>query len=285
MENTKNKPLEYELVKIDPSGDVYFEHYFDQGRLVSNHWHNDIELILLLNGELDVSMGKQTLHYKQDDIILINSQVVHSTICTAPNESILVQIPYPFLKRYIPDMDDYIFTVDCFSEDSLVKTKLLQLKETLQQMLLVNEYHPDGGKLQFTSLLFKLLYQLYHNFRTQDFQSSMQKKAKDLNKLEPVLDYIQEHYTEPLSLREIAHVAGFQFEYFCRLFKKNMGLTCLEYMNEIRLSHFYNDLIATDHPIQYLLDLHGFTNYKLFRKLFAAKFHTTPSQLRQSLQS
>jgi len=63
-----------------------------------------------------------------------------------------------------------------------------------------------------------------------------------------------------------------------------MGVTYLQYLNEIRLSHIYQDLITTELPIQEILELHGFTNYKLFRKVFAQKFQMTPSEIR-NLQS
>jgi len=61
-----------------------------------------------------------------------------------------------------------------------------------------------------------------------------------------------------------------------------MGVTYLQYLNEIRLSHIYQDLITTELPIQEILELHGFTNYKLFRKVFSQKFQMTPSEVRNS---
>lgn len=284
MKKTKEPLRMHEYVEIPSTKDIYFEHYFDQGRLVSNHWHNEVEIIYMLKGNLDVSIGNKTLHYQKNDLLLINSKVVHSTMCTSPNESMLLQIPYTFLKRYIPDVDNYMFHIDCFSTNPIVQTKIMKLKETLQKMLIVTEYHPEGEWLQFGSLLFELLYLLYHNFKITDPQAGLQRQAKDLNKLDSVLDYTQKHYSELISLDKIADIAGFQPQYFCRLFKKNMGITYLQYLNEIRLSHIYQDLITTSLPIQKILDLHGFTNYKLFRKVFFQKFQMTPSEIR-NLQS
>lgn len=280
MKEPAEKLRIHEYVEIPSTKDIYFEHYFDQGRLVSNHWHNEVEIIYLLKGNLDVTIGSKTLHYQENDLVLINTKVVHSTVCTAPNESILVQIPYTFLKRYIPDVDRHMFYIDCFSTNPIVQTKISQLKETLKKMLIVTEYHPEGEWLHFGSLLFELLYLLYHDFKITDPQAGFQQQAKNLNKLDSVLDYTQKHYSKSISLDEIADIAGFQSQYFCRLFKKNMGVTYLQYLNEIRLSHIYQDLITTELPIQEILELHGFTNYKLFRKVFAQKFHMTPSEIR-----
>ena len=45
-----------------------------------------------------------------------------------------------------------------------------------------------------------------------------------MDRLEPVLDYISEHYRESISLNEIAEVASLQTGYFCRFFKKKWEL-------------------------------------------------------------
>ena len=84
----------------------------------------------------------------------------------------------------------------------------------------------------------------------------------------------------PVPLSEIADVAMLQAKYFCRFFKKCMGVTFLEYQNEIRLSRIYDDIINTDDQISHILERHGFTNYKLFRRMFRERFGCTPTKLR-----
>lgn len=84
----------------------------------------------------------------------------------------------------------------------------------------------------------------------------------------------------PVPLSEIADVAMLQAKYFCRFFKKCMGVTFLEYQNEIRLSRIYDDIINTDDQISHILERHGFTNYKLFRRMFRERFGCTPTELR-----
>ena len=51
-----------------------------------------------------------------------------------------------------------------------------------------------------------------------------------------------------------------------------MGVTFLEYQNEYRLSFIYKDLINTKAPVHVILERHGFTNYKLFRRMFQEHF-------------
>ena len=54
----------------------------------------------------------------------------------------------------------------------------------------------------------------------------------------------------------------------------------MEYQNELKLSYIYRDLISTDDKISEILEKHGFTNYKLFRRMFAKHFSATPSKVR-----
>ena len=56
------------------------------------------------------------------------------------------------------------------------------------------------------------------------------------------------------------------------------------YLNEFRLSKIYADIVQTDTPIYQILEKHGFTNYKVFRRMFAERFHDTPSHIRRNMQ-
>lgn len=150
---------------------------------------------------------------------------------------------------------------------------------------IANDIRPEGYLLRFNSLLFEILFQLYHNFSIKIFQADLTHKAKDLNRLNLVLDYTNQNYNRPISIDEISQIAYLDSGYFCRFFKKHMGLTFLEYLNEVRLSHIYQDLISTQDTLQHILERHGFTNYKLFRRVFLEHFQATPSQIRKHLHN
>ena len=209
------------------------------------------------------------------------------TMFRRTNIGIVFQIPMDFIRLYIPDVQQLRFVLDDPSPDPIRQTKLNRFKETLRQMQIADDIRPDGYVLRFNSLLFEMLFQLYHNFSVKIFHADLSHKEKDLNRLTHVLDYTNQNYNRPISLEEISGIAfleadalGLNKEYFCRFFKKHMGLTFLEYQNEVRLSHIYHDLITTKDTLQQILERHGFTNYKLFRRMFQEHFHGTPSQIR-----
>ena len=277
----KSKEISHEIIDVPVDTNVKFRTSTDPGSYIPMHWHRAIEIIYMQEGSLDVTIESENFTIQKGDCIVINGNVLHSTKCTSPNTAILLQIPLDFMEKYIPDLGQLIFLFDFRTKEQKQQTKQTMFKTILEQLQLINNVRPDGYLLRFNSLIFELLFQLYHNFAVKILQSNISQKKKDMNRLEPVLDYISKHYREPISLNEIAEVACLQTGYFCRFFKKKMGITFLEYQNEYRLSFIYRDLITTRDPVHVILERHGFTNYKLFRRMFLEHFGNTPTQIRK----
>ena len=101
-----------------------------------------------------------------------------------------------------------------------------------------------------------------------------------LERLSEITDYIEEHHTERLSLEEVSGRFYLSREYFSRFFKENMGVTFSKYLNQIRLMHIYHDLCSTKENILDITEKHGFTNYKLFNKMFQETYGCKPRELR-----
>lgn len=258
-----------------------FRTSIDSGSYVPPHWHYAIEIIYLLDGELDVTIESHTTHLTAGQCILINTDVMHSTKCTSSNTAILLQIPVEFAELYIPDIHQLLFVLDERPDNPVRQTKLVQLKETLMQMRIVNDIRPERYLLRFNSLLFELLFQLCHNFSVKVFHSNSNQKQKDFERLNQVIQYTAQNYTHPISLEEISQVVFLQPGYFCRFFKKRMGITYQEYLNEYRLSFIYRDLISTTDSLSVILERHGFTNYKVFRRVFQEHFGASPMKIRK----
>lgn len=277
----KNTENAYEIIRVQKNTGVRFYTSEDPGSYIPNHWHTAIEIIYLLEGELTVTVEAVPHLVSAGQCILINPSVIHSTKCTTPNKAILFQIPVDFISLYIPDVQQLYFTLDDPADNPIRQTKLDTFKEALRQMQIVNDIRPEGFLLRFNSLLFEVLFQLYHNFSVKVIKGNPNQRTKDLDRLNRVLEYTRKNYNQPISIDEIAGIAYLESGYFCRFFKKYMGSTFLEYQNELRLSHIYHDLISTDDTVAGILERHGFTNYKLFRRMFTQHFGMTPSQIRK----
>ena len=271
----------YEVISTLESTGVHFRTSIDPGSYVPAHLHHAVEIIYLLEGSLTVTIESSVREYHAGECVLINADIIHSTKCTAPNKAILFQIPLSLLSLYLPDAEQLVFNLDNPEGSDIRRTKLDIFKDTLTQMQIVNDIRPEGFILRFNSLLFEILFQLFHNFCVRVVHSNQSQRDKDRVRLDTILNYINQNYRRHISIEEIAGVAYLQSGYFCRFFKKCMGITFLEYQNELRLSYIYQDIIATDDSIKDILERHGFTNYKLFRRMFSEHFGATPTEVRK----
>ncbi len=281
MERNENS---YEIIDVSDITNVRFYTSTDQGSYIPLHWHRAAEIIYMQEGTLDITVESRCFTICPGDCTLINANVLHSTKCISPNKAIVLQLPLDFMEKYIPDVQQLLFILEHTVSDPVRKTKTAMLCTVLEQMQIIDDIRPDGFIMRFNSLLFELLFQLYHNFSVKIFPDDLSQKKKDLDRLNPVLKYIADNYRRPISLTEISEIACLQKGYFCRFFRKRMGVTFLEYQNEYRLSFIYRDLISTADPVHVILERHGFTNYKLFRRMFQEHFGSTPTQIRRSCQ-
>jgi len=144
------------------------------------------------------------------------------------------------------------------------------------------EKKEDGYQLLFTSLFYEFLHELYKNHSVKLSIHNKNKAAKNLNRIEQIMDYVKSHYQNPITLDEISGSLSITSEYFCRLFKKYTNQTFLEYVNTVRLVHIYYDLIHSNDSITYLMDKNGITNYKVFIRMFKEAYGTTPIKIRSS---
>jgi AraC-like DNA-binding protein len=138
----------------------------------------------------------------------------------------------------------------------------------------------DGYQLLFRSKLNLFLHTLYSNFATKYNCDEKNNVAKNLLRLKKVIDYVQQNYAEPQSIKKVASLVALNPEYFCRSFKRYTGLTFGEYINLVRLTYIHKDVLHTNDSIITIQERHGFTNYKVFNRMFKEAYGCTPSKLR-----
>lgn len=272
----------HENVEIQPNLQVRFLIYEENSIFVTNHWHNSLEILYIKSGSMKVWINDNSYLLRKDDFIIINSRDIHATECLEPSTIQLLQIPYPILNAKIPDIDYMHFDPNVLED--VIKRSLLnsQIVKLLYDMGEVYQSNNIGYALKFSSILFELLYLLVNDCRIDISSTMKSKNDSNRERLMLIINYIKLHYAEPISLKDAASLVSLNPEYFCRFFKKNMGTTFLDYLNEVRLANIYRDIIDTDKTITQLLELHGFTNYKLFIKMFRTKYGCTPRKKRKS---
>lgn len=271
----------YEFIAPSEMLDIHLEFFIDPGGSVINKHHHDwIEIIYLIHGDLEVQINNETKKLKKNDFIVINPMSIHSTLCRDGNTAILLQIPLSFLEKFVPDIREYSFFVDLDSTDPRTQTKLGDIRGTLQSLWIAYQFQAEGYLFRCYSLIFELIYILVHSFSKKLDRGELQRTQKNLERIEAIINYVNDHYTEAISIREIAGKVGLNEIYFSRFFKANMGTTFLEYLNMVRLEKIYVDLLNTDLSIRDIQEKHGFYNEKVFRRMFREVYGCSPREAR-----
>lgn len=127
----------------------------------------------------------------------------------------------------------------------------------------------------------EIFFELVNQFAGTGEAVQKPENRETLERLEEMIEYIEIHHREPISLEQIASHFYLSREYFSRFFRKSMGVTFTRYVSQVRLMHIYQEICNTDTGIMELAEKHGFTNYKLFNKMFHEVYGCTPREVRK----
>ena len=240
------------------------------------HWHEYVEILYLIRGQFSAIVQATEYRLNEGDLIIINSGDLHMTrsnTCTY----LLLQISASQMRQYLPDFDTMRFdTIIPYSEQPA------PLRALLSEMNEIRQNPSDSYQLLFTSRLYEFLYHLCRSYSHQIPSASLTGSQRDLQRVTHVMNWVKVHYPEPLSLETAADSLALSKEYFCRLFKKYTGQTFLEYLNDVRTMHLYEDLQNSDETITVLMEKNGLSNYKIFMRTFKKLYGYTPQKMRSN---
>ena len=106
-------------------------------------------------------------------------------------------------------------------------------------------------------------------------------ESQKITAIKTVLSYITEHYQETLYVQDLASQINMNEQYFCRFFKRSIGKTPIDYINDYRLNKVIRLLETGDAPVTEVCLECGFNNMGNFQRLFKRKTGTTPLQYRK----
>lgn len=103
-----------------------------------------------------------------------------------------------------------------------------------------------------------------------------------LDKVERMACYIAQHYTEPLTVKQIGDVVKLHRNYAMNLFQKTFGTTLINYLTQHRISHAQRLLATTDQTIADVAFNSGFNSISRFNNAFRRACGCPPRDYRRS---
>ena len=143
----------------------------------------------------------------------------------------------------------------------------------------LSSFPPNADMYAISHLMKMLLFFAEHN--TLADPEKIQPLRSDIQK---VLDYIDYHYADPITVQEMSRLVALERSYFCRIFKSAVGVSPKEYLTKLRLDKARYLLTETNLPIGKISESVGFFSFSSFSRLFTAQYQQSPSQYRKNFR-
>ena len=222
--------------------------------------------------------------YNAGDLIFINQGLIHGGI---PENCIYECIVFDlqFLLMHGAAMTQYmtkltgcsILIQSHFTRcDKDLFAIAAQLFEAVEKKAPAYELNTVGALYLFLGIIFQ------KNYYTA-YTKTTRRNLKEANHIKPVLEYIENHYMEKISLEKMSRIAGISPKYFCRCFKIFFHMTASDYLNYKRVEQACYELTVLDKSVTEVGFDCGFHDTSYFIRIFKKYKGMTPNQLKQSI--
>ncbi|RDU24096.1 GH39 family glycosyl hydrolase [Anaerosacchariphilus polymeriproducens] len=241
------------------------------------HFHQYIELIYVLEGEILLQVENEEFEMKADDIIIINANKKHSY--QAKMEVLLscFRINYQKLSLLL-NTSQILFWCNSIIDKNKAYDNLREIMKRI-----FNQYFEeiDQGRIYLSSKYYELLHIIVSNFMMKsDDQRFKNDKDMEEERVAEIYNYINANYDQQISLNDLSGKMYLSVPYLSKYIKKKFGQNFVDYVNSIRLFHAMDELLYTDKTIMRIAMENGFANTASFNAAFKKVYEMSPSEYR-----
>ncbi len=284
-------------VKSDSSEKVMYNHpeipYYIHTSYLSNydsfsaisHWHDDLEFIYIISGHMWYHINEEIVLLEEGNGIFVNSCQLHYGFSKDQTECHFVCILFhpDFLSpnRYIEDYYVSPIIHDGAYPFVLLKKEIAWQKQVLDQIEQAAKLeHLESPALWMQHSALSIYIALSENLPKTDTKNIVPDQTRLLLKL--MIRFIQEHYTEKVTLKQIADSVGISKSQCRILFQRHTSKPPIEYLTEFRLQQALALLNNTDKSIIEIALESGFSGSSYFCEMFKRKYGLSPMQFRKN---
>jgi AraC-like DNA-binding protein len=253
------------------------------------HWHPEFEIATATISALDFQVGREHILLDVGDSIFVNGNIIHGI------KQLHGELPEP--------MPNIVFSSSVVaSEISAVNQKYIKPIATCDSLPFV-VFKSENEKHREVNLLIKEIYQEMHNqnkcyeivvqrnlnrifeYLFRNFEALPKSQASRIQiitqiRIQQMLSYICEHYTEAVTLEDIARAASISRSEAGRCFHTYMGCSPIEMLIQHRLQAAHRLLNETNLTLQEISGECGFNSVNYFSRQFRKNYGYAPKKHR-----
>jgi AraC-like DNA-binding protein len=245
------------------------------------HFHPEYELTYIVKGSGYRLIGNSHQEFSDHDFVLIGPNLPHTWFGKASDneyfEAIVIQLPIDFVEKMI-DFKELRELKLLFQKSNSGLSFLdypTDIKKSLLNII-------DATGIEKMVALMDVLSKL-SKCRTIPISLSIYKYQTNEvmeNRINKVCVFLQDNFSNKISLKEVADLIFMSESNFCKFFKKATNITFSDYLNELRINATCKLLLCSDENIKNIAFSCGFESLSYFNRVFLKKKHISPKEFR-----
>ncbi len=245
------------------------------------HIHPEYEIVYVRNGKGELRIDATTTLYEDGVLLFLGPNIPHADFGNKDfkdNYEVVIQFNKNFVEEKLTVFPEF--------------RKLKKLIQTSHSVLVFNSTIKDGLTSLFeefetdsnTKKLINLIAILERLSNTNQYKTMLSdknitsRKTADVNRLEMIFQFVNEHYKEKIDVEKLAKHIGLTKNSFCRFFKKMTQKTFVQFVNEFRIGKAVEIFSENQISISEVMYMCGFNDPSYFTKQFKKYQQKTPSE-------
>lgn len=229
------------------------------------HLHRSFEFIYVQEGNMNIQIGNQNYSLQKNKAALIFPGQLHAYSTKKYSKSFLCI----FSAYYVYDF--YNLVKGKTSENPTFR---FDSSDCLEQLI-----SNDKNSFIVKSVLYNIAGQFISNCNLTDTDD------KDLETLERIISYIQKHFKEQISLKQLAKKLSYHYNYISSYINENIGTNFRTLVNMFRIDYACELLAEKEYTITEISQKCGFENVRSFNRSFKCIQNCTPSEYIKSSEN
>lgn len=234
------------------------------------HLHNSYEIYFFLQGDVNYFVEQSCYKLQKGNMLIFNSQEIHKAVSLSdiPYERIVIHFNPQIIEPLCTEKTDLLH---CFHNHETGQNNITLLDENMTNHFLSNAlqlisnlekdaYGSDVLPVTYLVQLLVMINNIFHD-KKQTMTSILSPKIL------PLLQYIDTHLTENLSLDYLSEIMSLNKYYLSHLFKQNTGSTVYQYILAKRIA-LSKQLLLQGKSVTQVCELSGFNDYANFIRTF-----------------
>ena len=288
-----------ELFEYSDSLNAPFQTFRGNWRTVKPHWHYFTEMVYLVKGVLYTEVDNHQYTLNPGDMIIFHPKQIHSFLDipakntdNADEELLFYGIKFDdmILSNTTPGSPKLPILLTNVSKENIPynlitaeELKYNPVKLFFENCIWETNNKQFGYDIKVASTISLIITELMRIWMKRGLKLSAktsfdQFSSKDFS----VLEYIDQHSAENISIEKLANRCGMCYSNFAQQFKAQFGKTCKEYIEFVRICKADTLLLYTDKTLDYISQETGFTDASHFIRTYKKIRGITPKQRRNS---